>query len=92
MEDYLTGRLLSASTSPVAAPAEFSAFAPASAPGSMPVPGTALAAVAASVAAKCATNGTGPKLELQEVDGRIARIIVTCGCGERTAIDCVYDR
>jgi hypothetical protein len=38
----------------------------------------------------CAITGTRPKLELQETDGRVTRIIVTCGCGERTAIDCIY--
>ncbi len=32
----------------------------------------------------------GPQIELVEADGRVRQIIVTCGCGERTVIDCTY--
>ena len=31
-----------------------------------------------------------PQIELVETDGRVQQIIVTCGCGERTVLDCAY--
>ncbi len=41
-------------------------------------------------------RGTGehrhgaPQIELVEADGRVQQVIVTCGCGERTVLDCAY--
>ena len=35
------------------------------------------------------SHGT-PKVELVEAEGRVQQIIVTCGCGERTVLDCAY--
>lgn len=46
----------------------------------------------AAPASPCAAAATLPKLELEQANGRITRLIVTCGCGERLAVDCVYDR
>lgn len=31
-----------------------------------------------------------PQIEVIEADGRVQQIIVTCGCGERTVLDCAY--
>lgn len=31
-----------------------------------------------------------PQIELIEADGRVQQIVVTCGCGERTVLDCAY--
>ncbi len=37
------------------------------------------------------TGGHGtPQIELVEADGRVQQIVVTCGCGERTVLDCAY--
>ena len=34
--------------------------------------------------------GGKPQVEMVQVEGRIERIIVTCGCGERIEIECEY--
>lgn len=31
------------------------------------------------------------KVELVRMDGRITKVIVTCPCGERMALDCLYE-
>lgn len=31
-----------------------------------------------------------PQIELVEADGRIRQIVVICGCGERSILDCAY--
>lgn len=41
--------------------------------------------------AGCAETGMGePSVELVKEGDKIVRLIVTCMCGERTEIDCMY--
>jgi hypothetical protein len=37
-----------------------------------------------------AISGMSPNVELVKQGDKIVRIIVTCTCGERTEIDCLY--
>ncbi|MBL9215127.1 MAG: hypothetical protein JNG83_06595 [Opitutaceae bacterium] len=34
--------------------------------------------------------GCGPHVEVIKEGDKVVRLIVTCGCGERTEIDCLY--
>lgn len=92
MEDFLPMRPSAAPAAVASAsePSAFAAFAPLGAPEATAEPSFSSATAPIVETEPCAVTGTRPKLELQETDGRITRIIVTCGCGERTAIDCVY--
>ncbi len=48
---------------------------------------------AVSAATEHETGGRShgaPQIELVEADGHVKQIIVTCGCGERTVLDCAY--
>ena len=42
-----------------------------------------------SEAERLCANGQ-PTIEMDQTDGRIDRIIVTCGCGERITLQCAY--
>lgn len=50
---------------------------------------TALARVTQSQRQEHAQHGQ-PEVECVKQGNRVTRIIVTCGCGERIEIDCVY--
>lgn len=53
--------------------------------GSPPAAG---AAPRAKPAAECATGG--PTVEVVKEGDKVVRLIVTCSCGERTEIECLY--
>lgn len=57
-----------------------SALAPAGAP-SRP---------AACAAAGADAGGRSPSVECVREGDRVVRLVVTCGCGERVEIDCLY--
>jgi hypothetical protein len=42
-------------------------------------------------AAHCHAGGSEPKVELVRTEGRVTKVIVTCRCGERMALDCLYE-
>jgi hypothetical protein len=50
-----------------------------------PTPSAALATHEAH-----AGSGGGPRIDCVREGDRITRIVVTCGCGERIEIDCLY--
>jgi hypothetical protein len=33
---------------------------------------------------------SGPNVEVIKEGDKVVRLIVTCGCGERTEVDCIY--
>ncbi len=37
-----------------------------------------------------ATAAAGPEIEVVKQGDRVARLIVTCACGERIEVECVY--
>ncbi|OAM88639.1 hypothetical protein OH491_10965 [Termitidicoccus mucosus] len=45
----------------------------------------------APAAEKCAASAKA-KVECVREDGRVTRILVTCACGEKVEIDCVYEQ
>lgn len=58
-----------------------------------PIPGLGAAeAVARATASahKHHKEGTGPTVETIKQGDKVVRLIVTCSCGERIEIDCLY--
>lgn len=47
-------------------------------------------AVARASTHKHSKEGTGPSVETVKQGDKIVRLIVTCSCGERIEIDCLY--
>lgn len=47
-------------------------------------------AVARATAHKHGKDGTGPSVEAIKEGDKVVRIVVTCSCGERIEIDCLY--
>jgi len=37
-----------------------------------------------------AAEGHGPHVEVIKEGDKVVRLIVTCSCGERTEVDCIY--
>lgn len=50
----------------------------------------AAAALTAGPVPRPAGESCAPQIELVEANGRVQQIIVICGCGERTVMDCAY--
>jgi hypothetical protein len=50
----------------------------------------AAAALTSGQATRPKGEACAPQIELVEGNGRVQQIIVTCGCGERTVLDCAY--
>jgi hypothetical protein len=56
-----------------------------------PITGISAAeAVARAGAHKHVKEGSGPSVEAVKQGDKIVRLIVTCSCGERIEIDCLY--
>jgi len=47
-------------------------------------------AVARASAHKHSKEGAGPSVETVKQGDKIVRLVVTCSCGERIEIDCLY--
>ncbi len=61
------------------------------APLRAPHASSALAAVAGCTASPVhSTSGVAPLIDIVKQGDKIVRIIVTCTCGERTEIECLY--
>lgn len=43
-------------------------------------------------AAASAAHTHGPSVEVIKEGDKVVRLIVTCACGERTEVDCIYSR
>lgn len=55
-----------------------------------PAPVPTMTPTATHAHAHAPTTGTAPQVELVKQGDKIMRIIVTCNCGERTEIECLY--
>ena len=52
--------------------------------------GSAPEAVARAAAHKNDKEGAGPTVEAIKQGDKVVRLVVTCSCGERIEIDCLY--
>ena len=87
MDDYFPGRPSTSAAMTPAAPKNQAAMAWA------PLqPMTALPTSQAAAAPIIPMPAGTAYAEVVRRDGRIVQVIVTCPCGERTTIDCVYER
>ena len=63
-------------------------------PGLRPPPGLTPPPMMAAAAPRCATAPTGgggaPRVEVVKEGDKVVRLVVVCGCGERTEIECLY--
>jgi len=50
----------------------------------------ALAGASAPAGGHASHNGESPRIECVREGDRITRLVITCGCGERIEIDCLY--
>jgi hypothetical protein len=55
-----------------------------------PITGVSAAEAVARAGAHKHKEGTGPSVEAVKQGDKIVRLIVTCSCGERIEIDCLY--
>jgi hypothetical protein len=90
MDSYLPTPAALAKAVPTMSAAAMKEWAPELSPSAAPAP-VAQPEAEAAPEAHCHKPGAEPKVELVRMDGRITKVIVTCRCGERMALDCEYD-
>ncbi len=60
------------------------------APLRAPHASAALAEAAHNLSGPCSPAGVAPLIDIVKQGDKIVRIVVTCTCGERTEIECLY--